>query len=216
VIVGVLVFAVVFIAIPNCLYVAINHILSTNSPNADSALIETIDSSHDEGDSPSESPISTLQTPAIYTSFSSDCIGDDYESDALQPIIDESEPYCGIWVSVSDFCANENHVGDEWSIHHYASFNGTDYVEVPSTGAWYAVDHPVTLYVKTSITDDDPSASDTGVNYHSMELNTDPNGLSSGSWWTIEQHTPVTENGGRYAGNTCTWDSSWTITFLYD
>ena len=124
--------------------------------------------------------------------------------------------YCGIWVSSSDYLdGSSNKVGNEWSIRHYASFDGTNYVEVPYGGAWYSVDHPVTLYVKTVIVEDDKYP-DEATNKYSINIDTDKSLTSSGSYWTINQCTDVVENNGAYRGRSCTWNTDWTITFLYN
>ena len=86
---------------------------------------------------------------------------------------------------------------------------------MPDSGAWYAVDSSVTLYVKTVITEQD-DVPDTNTNEYSLDIPTDKSATASGSGWTITQWTDVTENMGRYTGNTCTWDTYWNITFLHD
>ena len=40
----------------------------------------------------------------------------------VTPVIPEIDG-CGIWVTVYDSCDNYHHVGNEWSIRHYASFD---------------------------------------------------------------------------------------------
>ena len=123
--------------------------------------------------------------------------------------------YCGIWVEVKDYCLENNHVGSDWTRNYYASFDGVNYVEVNPSGSWYSVDHPVTLYVESSYKEAD-DIPDTGVNDYSTELDLTKGSTRSGSSWTITQTTVVTERGGRYAGNTATWEAEWTITFLYN
>lgn len=138
-----------------------------------------------------------------------------YAPDVASAIPENGIDKCGIWVTVYDSCDSYNHVGNEWSIQHYASFDGVNYVLVPDSGAWYSVDTPVTLYVKTIVTEQD-DVPDTNTNEYSMDIQTDKSTTTSGSGWTITQWTDVAENMGRYAGNTCTWDTYWNITFLYD
>lgn len=125
------------------------------------------------------------------------------------------QPYCGIWVDVSDYCSDYNHVGNEWYISHYLSFDGSNYFELDYDCYWFNASSPTKVYIKTYIKEYDDSASDTGTNRYSAVLDIDPTTQGSGTTWTIDQWTEITENGGRYIYNSCTWDTTWTFTLLY-
>ena len=135
----------------------------------------------------------------------------------LDPTMDLSTTdsnYCGIWITEEDYCDDTNKVGNEWTITHYVSIDGSEYQKVSPYGAWFSVADPITIQVKTVYVEDDEYP-DSNENVYSMDINTDQSSVQNETYWEINQWTDVTENNGNYAGRTCTWYTDWTITFLY-
>lgn len=125
------------------------------------------------------------------------------------------QPYCGLWITINSYPQSYEHkVGNEWSNHYYVSFDGYNYQEVSPYGAWFSLSEPVTVYIKSTFKEID-KYSESNTNEYSMYLDADRAKYGSGSQWTINQQTEVVENNGAYAGSVCTWNTDWTITFLY-
>lgn len=129
--------------------------------------------------------------------------------------ISHKPSYCGFWVTVSSSCANYNHVGSDWTLRYYASFDGVNYIEIPSTGLWLDVSSPKTLYIKTYICEYDDAYPDSYTNEYNTYLDFDTKTDGSGTKWTITQETKIVENNGTYRGNSCLWETLWEITLLY-
>lgn len=131
------------------------------------------------------------------------------------------QPYCGIWIKVTDYCADYNHVGNEWTTDHYISLDGSNYTKLEYSSKyggyckWINASGPLHIYLKTYISEYDESASDSCTNRYDTVLDIDPQTQASGSYWTVSQWCEIVENGGRYIYNSCTWDTTWTFTLLY-
>lgn len=131
------------------------------------------------------------------------------------------QPYCGIWIKVTDYCADYNHVGNEWTTDHYISLDGSNYTKLEYSYKyggyckWVNASEPLRIYIKTYISEYDDSMSDSCTNWYDTVLDIDPETQGSGTYWTVNQWCEIVENGGRYIYNSCTWDTTWTFTLLY-
>lgn len=131
------------------------------------------------------------------------------------------QPYCGIWIKVTDYCADYNHVGNEWTTDHYISLDGSNYTKLEYSYKyggyckWINASEPLRIYIKTYISEYDDSVSDSCTNWYDTVLDIDPETQGSGTYWTVNQWCDIVENGGRYIYNSCRWDTTWTFTLLY-
>jgi uncharacterized protein YraI len=97
-------------------------------------------------------------------------------------------------VTISCDCSNYNHVGNSWS--EYFSING---VKVASGDKIDVVlGETITIYSKITESDKKPDAGSAKDEIEVTQAFFD-------SGYTLTQKVGVTENGGRYSGNTATW-----------
>lgn len=122
----------------------------------------------------------------------------------------------GCRIECADSCQQSSLLNESWEAWHYISADGYYFFEISPNGSWFPISEPTTLYLKTVVIlsdEKDPHGYATESVY---EVNADPYSVKSGTSWSTIQSTNIVEPTGRYAGTTFTWNTDWTITFLYN
>lgn len=117
--------------------------------------------------------------------------------------------YVTLMVDVDAELVYNNHVGDDWCNRYCVICNGTQYscASGESMTVLYKIGWELEIY--TYICEADDASSDVGSysDYHSFSESDICDGNSCGWIHTVY----VTENGGRYKGNTAQWDVTYTF-----
>lgn len=112
--------------------------------------------------------------------------------------------YVTLTVEVDAELVYNNHVGDDWNNGYYVIYNGHNYscASGDSMTIFYKLGAQLEIY--TYICEYDDASSDVGSysDYHTFSEGDICDGNSCGWIHTVY----VTENGGRYKGNTAQWD----------
>lgn len=115
-----------------------------------------------------------------------------------------SETSITVRVTYDATLVSNNSVGDDWVNSYTVSYNGESYEVLPS-GTEIEIEPGDTITMTADIEEYDDSMSDTAS--ESWDLTFDEAGL--GAYGEGTMTITVRENGGRYSGNTATWEVYW-------
>lgn len=117
--------------------------------------------------------------------------------------------YVTLMVDVDADLVYNNHVGDDWCNSYCVIYNGNTYscASGESMEIFYKLDAPLEIY--TYICEADDASSDVGS--YSQTTSFSESDICDGNSCGWIHTVYVTENGGRYKGNTAQWDVTYTF-----